>query len=128
MTWMPNGCRVVVELIAHLPHQLLTLIAHRVGKRGRAQDAPQRRVEQDRKLGAGAVGPDRLVEFERIGDAVARKGVDHEALAGLGDAGIGPVAARGNHFLRRRLDVENALVDIDDTVDERNFCVQTPAR
>ena len=116
--------RIAIELIAHLPHQLLTLVAHGVGQRGRAQHAPQRRVEQDRKLRAGAIRPDRLIEFERIDDAVAREGVDDEALAGLGDAGIGPVAARSNNLLRRRLDVEDALVDIDDTVDERNLCVQ----
>src|ERR1700682_563633 len=115
---------LAIELIAHQPHQLLALVAHGIGQGGRAQHAAQRRVEQDRKLRAGAIRPDRLIEFERIGDAVAREGVDDEALAGLGDAGIGPVAARCNHLLRRRLDVEDALVDIDDTVDERNLCVQ----
>ena len=41
---------IAIELIAHLPHQLLALVAHGVGQRGRAQHAPQRRVEQDRKL------------------------------------------------------------------------------
>src|SRR5580692_8421157 len=117
--------RIAIELIAHQPHQLLTLVAHGVGQRCRAQHAPQRRVEQDRKLRAGAIRPDRLIEFERIDDAVAREGIDDEALAGLGEAGIGPGAARGNHLLRRRLDVEYALVDIDDALDDRNFDVET---
>src|ERR1700686_1219355 len=116
--------RIAIELIAHQPHQLLTLVAHGVGQRCRSQHAPQRRVEQDRKLRAGAIRPDRLVEFERIGDAVAREGVDDEALTGLGEAGICPGAARGNDFLRRRLDVENALVDIDDAFDEWKFDVE----
>src|ERR1700724_2376841 len=116
---------IAIELIAHQPHQLLTLVAHGVGQRGRAQHAPQRRIEQDRKLRAGAIRPARLIEFERIDDAITRKGVNDEALAGLGDTGIGPGAARGNHLLRRRLDVENALVDIDDALDKRNFDVET---
>src|ERR1700688_3655028 len=115
---------IAIELIAHQPHQLLTLVAHRVRQRGRAQHAPQRRVEQDRKLRTGAIGPDRLVEFEWIDDAVAREGIDDEALTGLGEAGVRPGAARGNDFLRRRLDVENALVDIDDAFDEWKFDVE----
>src|SRR4029077_11632900 len=71
------------------------------------------------------IRPDRLVEFERIGDAVAREGIDDEALAGLSEGGIRPGAARGNHLLRRSLDVENALVDIDDALDELKFDVET---
>ena len=72
---------VAIELIAHQRHQLFALVAHGVGQRGRAQNAAQRRVEQDRELRRGAIRPDRLIEFQRIGDAVARKGIDDEALA-----------------------------------------------
>src|SRR5579862_4683997 len=37
--------RVAVELIAHLAHQFLALVAHGIRKRRRAEHAPQRRVE-----------------------------------------------------------------------------------
>ena len=48
-----------------------------------------------------------------IGDAVARKGVDHEALL------VG-----GDHLLRRGVDVEDALVEIFDVLDERDLVVE----
>ena len=44
--------------------------------------------------------PDRLVEQQRIDDAVAREGVDHE-----------PLLVGGDDLLGRRLEVEHALVD-----------------
>src|SRR4029077_1842326 len=88
----------------------------------------QGRVQKNRKLRTGAVRTDGLIEFQRIGDAITRKGVDHEPFAGLcgtWDTGIRPVLARGDHLLRRRFDGENALVDIDDGVDERDLGVQS---
>ena len=120
--------RVMIELIAHLRHQLLALVAHDVGQRRLAEHAAQRRIEQDGELRAGAGRADRLIIFQRVDDAVAREGVDHEPFAGLAGAGIGAVAARGDHFLRRLFDVEDALVDIDDAVDERHFHVKARAR
>ena len=106
-------------------HQFLALVAHHVRQCRRSEHAAQRRIEQDGKLRTGAVGADRLIIFERVGNAVAREGVDHEPLAGLPGAGIGAVAARGDHLLRRLLDGENALVDIDHAVDERHFHVKS---
>ena len=104
--------RVAIELIAHLRHQFIALVAHRVGKRRGAEHAPQRRVEQDGELRSGAVRTDRLIEFERIGDAVARKGIDHEPLAGLGDARQFDLSwldaitsCAGNSMLRMRLSI-----------------------
>ena len=80
--------RVVIELIAHLSHELLASVAHHVGQRRRAEHAAQRRIEQDGELRTGAGGADRLVKLERVGDAVAREGVDHEPLAGLAGAAL----------------------------------------
>ena len=62
------------------------------GERRLAEHAAQRRVEQDRELRVGALDrADRLVEAQRIVDAIAREGIDHEALL------VG-----GDHLLRRR--------------------------
>ena len=80
--------RVAIELFAHLAHQILAPVANGVGERRGAEHAAQSRVEQDRELRTGAVGDDRLIEFERIDNAVTRKRVDDEPLSGLGDIGI----------------------------------------
>ena len=117
--------RIVIELIAHQRAELLALVAHHVGERRGAEHAAQRRVEQDSELRTGASGADGLIELERIDDAVAREGIDHEPLAGLAGAGIEFVLARRDHLLGRRFDVENAFVDIDHAVDERHFHVQS---
>ena len=54
-----------------------------------------------------------LEEHQRVGDAVARKGIDDE-----------PLLVGGNHLLRGGVDVEDALVEIFDVLDERDFVVQ----
>ena len=51
--------------------------------------------------------------MQRVVDAIAREGVDHE-----------PLLVRGDHFLRGVLQVEDALVDIDHAVDQRDLEVQ----
>ena len=56
---------------------------------------------------------ERLVEAQRILDSVAREGVDHQ-----------PLLVGGDDFLRRRLQIEDALVDSDHVVDERHLDVQ----
>src|ERR1700722_7280873 len=78
--------RIAIELIAHLPHQLLAPVTNRVGKRRRTEHTAQRRVEQNRKLRGRAVRPHRLIEFQRVRDAIARKRVDHQTFAGLTSA------------------------------------------
>ena len=79
-----------------------------------AQHAPQRRVEQDRELRVGALDrADGLVEAQRLLDAIAREGIDHEALL------VG-----GDHLLRRVFQIEDALVDPDHAVDQRHLEVQ----
>jgi hypothetical protein len=50
----------------------------------------------------------RLVEAQRVLDAVPSKGVNHQ-----------PLLVGGYHFLGRRLQIENTFVEIDDRVDER---------
>ena len=51
----------------------------------------------------------RLIEQQRVGDAVAHEGVDFE-----------PLVLRDQHFLALVVEGEDALVDIDDRVDERH--------
>ena len=109
------GLRLVVELLAHARHEVLALVAHHLRQRGLAEHAAQRRVEQDRELQVRAIdGADGLVEFQRVLDAVARERIDHQALL------VG-----GDHLLRRVLEIEDALVDIDDAVDQRDLGMQS---
>ena len=71
--------------------------------------AAQRRVQHAAELRVGAARvEDRLIEQQRIGDAVAHEGVDLEALI------VGH-----QHFLALVVEREDALVDIDDRVDKR---------
>ena len=73
--------------------------------------APHRRVEDEAQLTVRAVGrADRLVEFQRIDDPVAQEGIDIEP------ATVGP-----EHFLFRRLDNQDAIVEINDILDEGVF-------
>ena len=80
--------RVPIELIAHLPLQIRAAVSHRVGERRRAEHPAQGRIQQDRELRIGAVRADGLIEFQRIGDAITREGIDHQPFTGLRDAGI----------------------------------------
>ena len=70
----------------------------------------------DRSPAASSIrvfGADRLEELQRIDDAVAREGVDHDLLL---------VARR--HFLGARVVIEHALVVIDRVLDQRQLEVQ----
>ena len=58
-----------------------------------------------------------LIEAQRVDDPVACEGIDHEPLAVLGD-----------DFLRGRIEVQDALVDIDDVLDDRQLPVQPRLR
>src|SRR5262245_4472387 len=110
-----EGLRLCVELLAHLGHEVLALVAHDLRQRGLAQHAAQRRVEQGRQLQIRAVdSADGLVEFERLLDPVAGEGVDHQ-----------PLLVGGDHLLRRVFEVEDALVDADDAVDQRDLGMQS---
>ena len=104
----------MVDQFADARHQFGALVAHDVGEGHLAEHAAQRRVEQDGELRIGALDrAERLVEAQRILDAVPRKGVDHQ-----------PLLVGGDHFLRRRFQVEDALVDVDHAVDERHLEVE----
>ena len=106
--------RLVLELLAHLRHQRAALVADDTRQRVLAEHAAQRRVQQGREPRIGAFDrADRLIEPQRIGDLVAREGIDHEALL------IG-----GDHFLRRIFEIEDALVDVDHAVDKRHLEMQ----
>ena len=98
--------------------RLGALVAHHVDERRLAEHAAQRRIKQNRQLRIGALDrAERLVEAQRVLDTVAREGIDHE-----------PLLVGGDDFLRRRFEVEDALVDADDVVDERRLDVAAPAR
>ena len=56
---------------------------------------------------AAWIDADALIEAQRVLDAVAGEGVDHQ-----------PLLVGGDHFLRRIFQIEDALVDRDHAVDE----------
>ena len=62
-------------------------------------------IEPSRLL-APAMRADRLVEAQRIDDAVAREGVDHE-----------PLLVGGDDLLRGQVEIEDAPVEIDHVLD-----------
>ena len=68
-------------------------------------------------LSAAVFEPSVWKKRRRIVDAIAGEGVDHQ-----------PLLVRRDHFLRRRFEIEDALVDGDDVVDERHLDSEGPAR
>ena len=96
-------------------HQVGALVAHHLDE-GRFTEHPaQRRVEQNVELRiGGGFRTERLIEAQRILDAITREGVDHQ-----------PLLVGGDHFLRLRFEIEDALVDGDHVIDERHLGVQT---
>src|SRR5215467_6612710 len=55
--------RVAIELVAHLHHQRLAAVAHRIGERRCAEHAAQGRIQKNRKLRIGALRTDGLIEL-----------------------------------------------------------------
>ncbi len=105
---------MLIHLLADVCHQGLTIGADDLSKVRIAKNAAYSGIENIAKLVIGAVDvAHRLVEFERIDDPVFQEGIDL-------DTGI----VGGEHFLRRRLDIEDALVEQNDILDEGNFEVQ----
>ena len=95
-------------------HELGALVAHDIGRGRLAQHAAQRRVEQGRQPRIGAFDhADGLIELQRVGDAIAREGIDHQ-----------PLLVGGDDLLRGVFEIENALVDGDDAVEQRELEVQ----
>ncbi len=73
------------------------------------------------RVGAGRTHS--LIIFERVGNSIAREGIGVDLLANqLGRARIVLVLQVDVRCLR--LDGEDALVDIDDTVNERNLGIE----
>jgi hypothetical protein len=56
---------------------------------------------------------DALIEPQRVLDAIAGEGIDHQ-----------PLLVRRDHFLRRIFEIEDALVDRDHGIDERRLEIQ----
>ena len=95
-------------------HQGFALVAHHLDEGDLAEHAAQRGVEQRRQLDVGGLDrADALVEAQRVLDAIAGEGVDHQ-----------PLLVRGDHFLRRIFEIEDPLVDVDHGVDERRLEMQ----
>ena len=101
-TSMPKACRLAVDAdrgcgAIRLARSSRTTWV-KVASPSTRRSAELSSVEQPR---VGALDrADRLVEAQRIDDAVAREGVDHE-----------PLLVGGDDFLRRRFEIEDALVD-----------------
>src|SRR5262249_4194978 len=109
--------RLLVHLAGDGAHQRLAFIAHDGDEACAAKHAPQRRLKHGAQPRISSLlVAHRLEEQERIDDLVAREGVDDEALL-----------IRCDHFLGTRVDVENALVEIFDVLDERNFEIEARA-
>src|SRR5207249_1297384 len=69
-----EGLRLAIELLAHSLRQLRSLVAHDLDEGRLTQHTPQRRDQQCREAGIRAFDrSDRLVEFQRIVNAVAGK-------------------------------------------------------
>ena len=110
--------RLLVDLARDRAHQPFALVAHHVGEARAAQHAPERGFENGAKARIGdALVAHALEEQQGIGDPVAGKGVDDE-----------PLLVGGDDLLRGGIDVEDALVEIFDVLDEGDLVVAAPAR
>ncbi len=104
----------MIELIANPRHQSLALVPHHLDEGDFAEHAAQRGVQERRQLDVGSLDrADALIELQRVLDAVAGEGVDHQ-----------PLLVGGDHFLRWVFEIEDALVDVDHGVDERRLEMQ----
>ena len=113
---MPLG--LAVDLLGDQRHQLGALVADELDEGGIAEHAPDSRVEDDRELRVGDRDrADRLIEQQRIDDLVAAEGVDDE-----------PLLVGSDDLERRRVEVEDALVELDHVVDERPFVIEAGRR
>src|SRR5262249_53568776 len=85
--------RVAIELVAHLHHQRLAAVAHRVGERRWPRHSAQGRIQKNRKPRIGALRTAGLIKPERIGDAVKREGVGPQQPASRSPACATPALA-----------------------------------
>ena len=103
-----------VHLLGDLLHQGVALIAHHRLEGRAAEHTPKRGFEEGAKPRPGAkFVTHRLIEQERVGDAPAGEGIDHQTLL------IGC-----DYLLRRGIEIEQPLVEIDDVLDERDLVVE----
>ena len=112
-TSTPNR-RASVSACFLIAHQRGAFVAHDLLLIGLGQHAAHGGVQHRTELVVGAEhAVDRLIELQRIDNAVADEAVDLEALV------VG-----GEHFEIRALDVEDAVVEGDDVLDQRELEVQ----
>ncbi len=110
-----EGLGFLVDLAGDGLHQRLALVAHHGGKARAAEHAPKRGFEHRADSRAGdALVAQALEEQQRVDDLVAREGIDHE-----------PLLVGGDHLLAGGVDIENALVEELDVLDERDLELQT---
>ena len=98
-------------------HQRFALVLDDLQQRSRAQHAADFRFDQrpDDETHALFVAHV-LIELQRIGDAVARVGVDDQTLL---------VCSR--HFLSAGIEIEDTLVEDVDRIDDRHTSTSGPA-
>ena len=103
-----------IDLVADFRGQRDALLAHDLGLGGVAQNAAQGGIEHRGELVVGARDAAHgLVEFQRVGDAIAHEGVHFE-----------PLVVGGENLLLRQFEIEDALVHINDGFDQRPFEMQ----
>ena len=103
-----------VHLVPDLHHEGGAVVAHDLLQIGLTEHPAQRRIQDRRQLVVGPLdGPTVWIEFERIDDVIAHEGVDQNALV-----------IRRQNLLLRRFQIENAVVEIDDGLDEGDLGLQ----
>ena len=105
---------LLIDLSPDLLHQLGPVVAHHFEEAGiRQHRAHRRRQERVEALIAALHGANTLVEAHRIDDAIAGEGVDHQTLL-----------VRRDQLLRIEVEIENALVEIFDVLDQRDLEIE----
>ena len=113
-TSIPRLSGLAIDALVDAQHQLGALVAHDWLERRLAQNLTNRRIEQHRQALVGNRDrADRLEEAQRIDDPVTAERVDDE-----------PLLVRRDDFKRRRIEIENALVEDFDIVDQWQLGVE----
>ena len=119
MISMPRLCGLPVHVVLDAVHQSRARSVRTMASR-EALASTLRRAELVKLVSrwfASAIVADRLVEAQRIGDPVAREGIDLQVL---------PVS--GENRLDRQVEIEHPLVEVQDVVDERQLEVRPGSR
>src|SRR5215472_12116855 len=103
-----KGFALLADFVADLMHDRRALIRQQSRQRHIAEHAPQAAAHHRIQSSAdGGFGTHRLIEQQRIGNAVPRIGIDDE-----------PFLIRNDDFLGWRLEIEKPVLVINDVLDE----------